>query len=91
MKQSVIIGTYNQPDWLNKVLYGYLYQTFTDFEILIADDGSDERTRTVIGDFKKLAGFAINHVWHPDEGYRRQSILNVGPRTLLLNAYRVPR
>jgi glycosyltransferase involved in cell wall biosynthesis len=77
MKQSVIISTYNQPEWLNKVLHGYLYQTFTDFEILIADDGSDERTRTVIGDFKKLAGFAINHVWHPDEGYRRQSILNV--------------
>jgi glycosyltransferase involved in cell wall biosynthesis len=77
LKQSVIISTYNQPEWLAKVLHGYLYQTFTDFEVVIADDGSDERTKTVIDDFKKLARFSIKHVWHADEGYRRQTILNI--------------
>jgi glycosyltransferase involved in cell wall biosynthesis len=77
VKQSVIISTYNQPEWLTKVLHGYLHQTFTNFEALIADDGSDERTAAVIEDFKKRAGFAIKHVWHADEGYRRQTILNI--------------
>ncbi|MDP3851383.1 MAG: glycosyltransferase family 2 protein [Luteolibacter sp.] len=77
MKQSVIISTYNQPEWLEKVLHGYLYQTFTDFEVLIADDGSDERTRAVIEKFRPLAKFPIKHVWHADEGYRRQTILNI--------------
>ncbi len=77
MKQSVIISTYNQPEWLAKVLHGYLRQTFTDFETLIADDGSDERTAAVIEDFRKRAGFPIKHVWHADEGYRRQTILNI--------------
>ena len=77
MKLSVIISTYNQPEWLAKVMQGYLYQTFTDFEILIADDGSDDRTKAVIKDFKIRAWFPIRHVWHADEGYRRQTILNV--------------
>lgn len=77
MKQSVIISTYNQPEWLQKALHGYLYQTFTDFEMLIADDGSDERTQKVIEDFQQLAKFPIRRIWHEDQGYRRQTILNV--------------
>lgn len=76
MKQSVVISTYNQPAWLNKVLLGYLYQTFTDFEVLIADDGSDERTTEVIDTFQQVADFPIRHLWHADDGYRRQTILN---------------
>jgi glycosyltransferase involved in cell wall biosynthesis len=76
MKQSVVISTYNQPAWLNKVLHGYMHQTFTDFEVLIADDGSDERTAEVIGNFQQVVDFPIQHVWHPDQGYRRQTILN---------------
>ncbi len=76
MKQSVIISTYNQPEWLNKVLHGYLYQTFADFEVLVADDGSDDRTKEVIENFRQVAGFPIKHIWHADEGYRRQTILN---------------
>ncbi|MBC8126173.1 MAG: glycosyltransferase family 2 protein [Gloeobacteraceae cyanobacterium ES-bin-144] len=77
MKQSVIISTYNQPDWLNKVLHGYLYQTFRGFEVLIADDGSDQRTNEVIENFRQISNFPIRHVWHADEGYRRQTILNI--------------
>ena len=76
MKQSVIISTYNQPEWLEKVLHGYLYQTFRDFEVIIADDGSDARTAAVIERFRKTAGFPIKHVWHPDEGFRKCPILN---------------
>lgn len=75
--QSVIVSTYNQPEWLRKTLHGYLFQTFTNFEILVADDGSDERTREVIENFKKVAPFPVHHLWHADEGYRRQTILNV--------------
>lgn len=44
MYLSVIISTYNQPQWLEKVLYGYLQQTYKDFEVVIADDESDKET-----------------------------------------------
>ena len=77
MKLSVIISTYNQPAWLEKALHGYLFQTFKDFEMVIADDGSDERTKVMIENFRKLADFPVRHIWHADEGYRRQTILNV--------------
>ena len=76
MKQSVIISTYNQPEWLGKVFHGYRFQTFKDFEILIADDGSDERTREIIDAFQASVDFPVKHVWHADDGYRRQTILN---------------
>ena len=77
MKQSVIISTYNQAEWLKKVLHGYRFQTFKEFEIIIADDGSDERTKEVISEFEKTADFRITHIWHPDEGFQKSKILNL--------------
>ena len=52
---SVIISTYNNPKWLNKVLHGFNYQTDRNFEIIIADDGSTESTAKLIDDFKKIS------------------------------------
>src|SRR5690606_6844286 len=42
---SVVFTTYNQPDWLEKVLVGFGAQDRTDFEVLVADDGSRAETR----------------------------------------------
>ena len=42
------IYTYNQPQWLEKVIWGYIAQTHQDFELIIADDGSREDTRQMI-------------------------------------------
>jgi glycosyltransferase involved in cell wall biosynthesis len=76
MKISVIVSTYNQPEWLRKVLHGYLSQTFCDFELLIADDGSDDRTAVVVNDFERLARFSIRHIWQEDDGFQKTKILN---------------
>jgi glycosyltransferase involved in cell wall biosynthesis len=48
MKISVIITTYNAEEWLRKVLIGFSIQSESDFEIVIADDGSNEKTKQVI-------------------------------------------
>ncbi|MCK0203022.1 glycosyltransferase, partial [Ornithobacterium rhinotracheale] len=76
MEISVIISTYNAKEWLQKVLWGYNQQTFQDFELVIADDGSREDTREMIEDFKKIAKFPITHVWHEDRGFQKSEILN---------------
>ncbi|MBL3655763.1 glycosyltransferase family 2 protein [Fulvivirga sediminis] len=76
-KISVIMATYNMPEWLEKVLWGYENQTFKNFEVIIADDGSGEETQQIIERFKKESPLDIVHLWHEDEGYRRQTILNV--------------
>lgn len=76
MKISVIISTYNQPDWLHKVLLGYEQQQYTDFEVLIADDGSGEATRAVIEAHQQKGLLAIQHIWHEDQGFQKTAILN---------------
>lgn len=73
---SVIFTTYNQPQWLQKVLWGFECQTHKNFEIVIADDGSQEATRELVHNFLENSHLRIQHIWHPDEGYQKCPILN---------------
>jgi glycosyltransferase involved in cell wall biosynthesis len=73
---SVIVSTYNQPSWLEKVLLGYSRQDYRDFELIIADDGSRDETRHLIAEQARMSDFPIRHIWHEDQGYRRSIILN---------------
>lgn len=75
-KVSVIISTYNSPEWLEKVLWGFFTQTENNFEVVIADDGSSEGTRNLINRMKTLAPFEIVHIWQPDDGFQKCRILN---------------
>ena len=70
MKLSVIITTYNSEEWLQKVLVGYSVQTEPNFEVVIADDGSTEKTKAVIESFQNQFKFPIVHVWQEDNGFR---------------------
>lgn len=72
-KISVIISTYNEPRWLDFCLESYKNQTVKDFEIIIADDGSGEETKTVVDRYRPLV---TEHVWHEDKGFRKTKILN---------------
>jgi glycosyltransferase involved in cell wall biosynthesis len=77
MKISVIVSTYNAEEWLEKVLIGYSVQTYNNFELMIADDGSRPSTKELIDRYRENYPVPIRHLWHEDEGYRRQEILNV--------------
>jgi glycosyltransferase involved in cell wall biosynthesis len=76
MKVSVIISTYNSPEWLEKVLWGYECQTYKNFEVVIADDGSGEPTRSLIKKYINESSLQIIHVWHEDRGFQKSQILN---------------
>lgn len=76
MKLSVILSTYNQPAWLELVLWGYAAQTHRDFELIVADDGSGAETRAVIERMRTDTPLRLQHVWHEDAGYRKCEILN---------------
>ena len=58
------------------MLTGYSFQTFSDFEIIIADDGSSNETQRIIEKFEYLIPQKIYHVWHEDNGFRKCKILN---------------
>jgi len=76
MKISVIFTTYNSPDWLEKVLWGFHYQTDKDFEVIIADDGSGKETEERITAFQQQSDLDIKHVWHEDDGFQKCKIMN---------------
>jgi glycosyltransferase involved in cell wall biosynthesis len=84
---SVIVSTYNRPDALEAVLLSLLEQTDTDYEIVIADDGSGTATQEVVGKFQQTAlqarlarGAApqVTHAWHSDDGFRLSAVRNLG-------------
>ncbi|MDV6168073.1 glycosyltransferase family 2 protein [Flavobacterium sp. DG1-102-2] len=77
MKISVIVSTYNAEKWLENVLIGYSNQTYKDFEVIIADDGSRPSTKELIERYAANYPVPLRHLWHEDKGYRRQEILNV--------------
>jgi glycosyltransferase involved in cell wall biosynthesis len=73
---SVVISTYNQPEWLTKALWGFEGQTEKRFDIIIADDGSTSATEEVIQQFQQKGTLKIKHVWQEDDGFQKTKILN---------------
>ena len=73
---SVVLSTYNAEAWLEKVLYGFQYQDFKDFELVIADDGSRKETKDLIDLMTSVVSYPIVHVWQEDQGFQKSRILN---------------
>lgn len=73
---SIIITTYNNPAWLEKVLWSFSCQTASNFDVVIADDGSKEATRELIDSLRPQLPFSVQHIWQEDEGFRKCRILN---------------
>lgn len=76
MFASVIFTTYNHPQWLEKTLRGFSAQTYRDFEIIVADDGSDRETRDLVESLQSQIDIPIQYLWQEDDGFRKCRILN---------------
>lgn len=75
-RASVIVSFYNKIDYLKLVLAGFEIQTEKDFEIIIADDGSNQNVVNQIQNIFQNYSFRIKHIWQEDKGFRKNKILN---------------
>lgn len=78
---SIIIGFYNKIDLLEKILEALRLQTLQNFEVVIADDGSSREVVMRIQELQARSPFPIQHVWHEDDGWRKNIILNRAVQT----------
>ncbi|HLX12037.1 MAG TPA: glycosyltransferase [Bacteroidota bacterium] len=77
---TLIIAEYNAPKYLEFVFAGLQRQTFHDFEVIIADDGSGSEISNLIERYRPTSQFPIRHVWQEDKGFRKNAILNAAVR-----------
>jgi len=73
---SLIISTYNWPEALELVFKSVLKLKVAPNEIIIADDGSDERTKLIIESFKLNTTIPVKHFWQEDIGFRKTIVMN---------------
>jgi glycosyltransferase involved in cell wall biosynthesis len=71
---SVVITAYNASKWIGETLESVLAQDFTDFEVIVVDDGSTDDTTAVVAGF----GGRVCCIHKPNGG--QPSARNVGIR-----------
>ncbi|HJE88551.1 glycosyltransferase family 2 protein [Rikenella microfusus] len=75
-KVALLISTYNKPEYLRQTLLSLTRQTRMPDTVVIADDGSDERTKALIDSMREAIPVPLLHIWHPDTGFRLSAIRN---------------
>ncbi|MGR6840858.1 glycosyltransferase [Aliivibrio wodanis] len=75
-KASLIIAFYNNTVCLELIFKALSIQTESNFEVIIADDGSKQEAIDFIYTHRESLPFSVKHVWHEDKGFRKNRILN---------------
>ncbi len=75
-KVSLIISVYNKIRNLELIFAALTLQSFKDFNVIIADDGSGDDIKNFISQWQNKRVLDIKHVWQEDDGFRKNKILN---------------
>jgi len=87
---DIVITTYNRPDRLTQILTNLSQQTNMDFNLIINDDGGNDRVNPT--DFPIIT----KYIWNEDDGYHRVGRFNesvsicVSPYIILLDDDCIP-
>lgn len=79
---AVIVTTYQRPQHLVRSLRSLALQKGVDgkFEVIIADDGSQDETASIVHESARTAKFPLKWITHPHEGFRVSLCRNDGVR-----------
>ena len=70
---SIIIPTYNRASFIAKTIDSVIQQSYTDWELIIIDDGSTDDTKDIVEGFKEGR---ISYIWQ--ENQERSAARNKG-------------
>lgn len=73
---SLLISVFQRHDLLERLFVSLGNQTFSDYEIIVADDGSGPEMADVIQRYRGILGRSVHHVWQEDDGFRKTIIVN---------------
>ena len=73
---SIILATYNDADILEWSLAAFARQSFANFEVILADDGSSENYEAILRKWAPRFRREIVHVRHERSGFRKTRIQN---------------
>ena len=62
-KFSVVMSAYNYGRWIREAIQSVLNQTYKDFELIVADDGSTDNTAEVVASFP-----GVKYMWQENRG-----------------------
>ena len=77
---TIITPTYNRAELLKNLYQSLEQQNNKDFEWLIVDDGSTDRTKEAVEEIKEKASFSVDYIWKENGG--KHTALNVGIKTI---------
>ena len=66
VRVSAIILTYNRADLIMEAIESVLAQTYTDYEIIVIDDGSTDKTAQVLRELIETG--RIRYIWQENQG-----------------------
>jgi glycosyltransferase involved in cell wall biosynthesis len=75
-RASIILATYNDADILEWSLAAFARQSFPDFELILADDGSSENYDPILRKWAPRFALDILHVRHERRDFRKTRIQN---------------
>lgn len=79
---SVVIPNYNYAHYLGECMQSVIDQTFTDWEMIVVDDGSTDNSRELVESFiKKYPDKRIKYIYKEDGPGGTPAAVNLGIKT----------
>lgn len=77
-KFTILTPTYNRVGSLHRVYHSLKHQTCRDFEWLVVDDGSTDRTHEAVQGWQKQSEFPVRYLWQKNQ--HKKTAFNRGVR-----------
>lgn len=73
---ALVVAVYERHQFLELIFASLEHQSFGDFEVVIADDGSGPRIAELVAQWQGRLRHPILHAWQENRGFRKTLVVN---------------